>query len=191
MVAINPYATAITTTDIDGISYIVTLRGDERVITARYYQRCTNCNIIIAANEKAIWSPNNSSLRHIECPGVILPTRQEPHVPAMTYTTYRDPAELDSRIRATQLTLSGLLEERETVASWGSDADYPIDTVLSWTKTMHGKTYTWVALKVAAHHWYLTGSQGRDHLSFGPLVTEHLAKADTVWIATAWEQVSR
>ena len=85
-----------------------------------------------------------------------------------------------------------LEEALEREARFGSDADYPNQTVISWEQRFESsrsaRVYTFVALKVAGA-WYTTSLFQHERMTLDELIQKHLSKADSINIVSAWEEL--
>jgi hypothetical protein len=75
-------------------------------------------------------------------------------------------------------------------ARFGKNSDYPVDTVINWEIRFPGnsKLYSYVAIKYSGTMWALS-SQYDNFMTFEDMVEKYLSKAESVWIAKAWEEI--
>lgn len=144
------------------------------VFPARFAGRCKRCTALIDEGEPA--QMINGLFGHpFPCPD----TEKDETMSQITY-----------QIAATERMLGNLYAQREVLSSWGKDADYPNETVLFFKQSYphSSQQYDYVAVKIRPNTWYLTGKWS-NAIGFDDLVVKHLAKADEVWVVTAWEQI--
>jgi transposase-like protein len=96
------------------------------------------------------------------------------------------------RIKATQSTLAELLETKQAIDKLGKDAEYPVESVIFFTRTFGRGSieYRYVAIKTETNRWYVTGRDtSRSGMSWDDLVETHLIPADRLEFATQWEVI--
>ncbi len=99
--------------------------------------------------------------------------------------------DIEMRIANAQSYLMGLLAQRERIVTFGSDADYPLESTLLFKRQYDsaGREYAYAALKVDTNSWYLTGRESR-RLTFAELVEQHLQFSTSVWRCLEWQEIA-
>lgn len=97
---------------------------------------------------------------------------------------------LEEELRLVEKRQAELLATREKAEKYGSDSDYDVDDSILFHRTYSDtrKKYTWVAVKVCANKWFITG-RNQNSKTFEELVYEYLVPADDVWVCKLWEEI--
>ena len=99
-------------------------------------------------------------------------------------------ARINERLRELEKEISDLKRTAKTIERLGDDSDYPMFSVIVWTRKFNQNktTYHYAAIKCPPG-WYTTDQDNGSPYSWEGLVDEHLEDAEEIWYVTVMEAI--